>query len=1094
MAVAMWDRLNESQRAGLDISRHMGMTAAAGTGKTTALVARFVKALEASGFRPERIVAITFTIKAATEMRQRVSEQILRDARQAENSGDPDTAAKLRRAREELPSARIDTIHGFCASLLREYPFQAGVDPNFDIVEGVDEASLKRETIESTLDSIASNPEGSRQHDALACLLSEWRRKTIIRLLEELMARGRKAREWAHQMVSATPDAVRKLHSDKIGELKIALQSGERPPKDNKTDEGSLNRAIELMKALAAIYVSVDDAITIKKQEANVLGFDDLLILASGLLGDETVAKRVRSGMDHLLVDESQDTDPIQWDIIFRISPKDINGPKLFAVGDENQSIYRFRGADVTAFNLVKEAIKARNLKLDADNDKPDIVEMSDNLRSAPGLIDFFNALFSNIFGQDRYQKMICSQEASDYDHPGHIELIVAGNSDKTPLPEALEPEARTIAGRIREMCQNFNVTLRSEGANAGMQRRRAQYKDFGLLIRQRTHLEVLESALREHGIPYIVHEGKGFYENQEIKDIANVLSFLADPRDDIALAGVLRSPLFGLKDSSLLWISGLEGEFFGDKLEAAAGNVTTPEHISDKDALLIKLAWDRFSRWAGLKNRISNTELIRRISEESGQPASFGVSQRPLQEHANLKKLLNISRDPHLSLGDLAEKLKFLVESNAREGEAALVSHDLDAVKIMTIHAAKGLEFPIVIVPFTGLSFQTDKAKLMTGEGLALPKYVQEKDLKTPLKPLLKELESRRSKDESRRLLYVAFTRAQNALIISGTQNPKSKQADWLSWIMDCLEIEGPVAQVKGSEVKTELKSIIQVKGSEVKIELRDAVKLSKPDPDDTDEKIIGLAAKARSLRPVSLPARVTDETGADIIIPITGSSVQTLINDPAGYLLTTTESVSNDITANELPLIRGRIIHKIFEKLVPGDELEHAVRRFALIEGLFDENEIMKIANRARKALKQFEASDAKKLLEKSTERLNEFAFKMNLKNSIVTGAIDVAFLDPGNELWHVMDYKTDDVKGDLEEHIQEKGYENQVKLYALALKKLFRPKSGVKGHIYFTETGKTVQIAFSEPDLERFEQNLADSVEKARHNTGRYRPIAQ
>jgi ATP-dependent helicase/nuclease subunit A len=820
----------------------VAVTAGAGTGKTRTLVARYLSLLD-EGLPLRQIAALTFTRKAAREMRNRVRREI--EIYLAQEKLSDEETMRWQAYANELDAARIGTIHNLCADILRTHPAQVAIDPQFAVLDEAEAAMLAQEAVEMTLGWAV-------EEEGLLPLFSLLREKQLWELLEFFLKKRLDTRtalrwvkpesileHWRAQVQAAKSRELQKLLED--AEFKDSWKVLAENEAQNQDDKGEqqrlaavralqnlyrgdwedsardlailegLNIAVgsqnnwpggkeqlqevkaafkimrELVKgrpllklqingqdeafaaAMPAVYAAaakVQEAYQELKREYDALDFDDLEDLSIDLLREhEDVRTYWQSQIKALLVDEFQDTNEQQRRFMRLLCPQD---GKLFIVGDGKQSIYRFRGADVSVFANEKEVIGRHGGQL---------IDLHVSYRAHEALLTGMNQLLQPVLGSDgphrqAWEAPFAALEAGTKAvrpelGPPFMEFHLALGSKGKALPLA----ARALAGRLAELHSGNDL----------------DYGQMAILCRAAGSFQFYEDALDEEGIPYLTVAGKGFYERPEIRDLLNALQAVADPHDDLALVGLLRSPACGLSDVTLfhlaaaretnesLWVSLQRGIDVADEEEK--------ERVQTAVALVCDL-----NRQAGrlpvaaILNQFLARTFYRAILRRAGEVRAL----------RNVTKLLVDVRDSGLvSVAALLEYIQLLRESGSREGEARAVAGG--AVQIMTIHAAKGLEFPVVMLGDAGSKGSGARGTLIDSElGILLPgKNDEQKRAASYELGLFKE--QQQDDAERARLLYVALTRAEQMLLISGTApRPKSGQPSWPGWLGELAGICG--------------------------------------------------------------------------------------------------------------------------------------------------------------------------------------------------------------------------------------------------------------------------------------------------------------
>jgi ATP-dependent helicase/nuclease subunit A len=692
--------------------------AGAGTGKTTVLVERFVRAVIDEGTPVESMLAITFTEKAAAEMKTRVRRRFM----------------ELRRPIEARAAegAWISTIHGFCARVLRAHALSAGIDPGFRVLDELETQRLAVEAFDGALEEFMGE-----DPDRI-----------------ELVA-------------SYTPDRLRDMvrtaysHLRSRGQRHPRLEAAHAP----RTDEELARREYrvhEMLRALLALYDGRYERL--KRQRAG-LDFEDLELIARDLLeGDRGLREQYAGRFAHVLVDEFQDTSPLQNELLELLTDDN-----LFRVGDENQSIYRFRNAEVGMFRAHWEAARAAGRA----------ESITVNFRARGELLDAIDLAFERTWGE-RFEPLREPPASSPKPPPLSgpcVELIVVDRPRKRwderfdPAPEpwgaamhGAPPwralEARLLAKRVEELVR--------EGPWS--------YRDVVLLFRATTAMGLFERALEERGIPVHVVGGRGYWSQQQVSDLRHWLSALANTLDELAVYSVLASPLVGLSLDAVALL-GLEARrlhrdpFWLAREPDGHLDALLPE---DRGKLISFVA--RFEQERRAAPRFSLETLIDRAVTSTGYDRHLLSLPGGPRRMANVRKLMRMAREYEAEEGrDLRGFIDSLAERDAphtREGEAPLEAEALDAVRLMTVHRAKGLEFPVVCLADLGKDGRDDEGTLRISEdgsvGLRLAR-LEGAPLESERLARIKADQRAAAEEEERRIFYVAVTRAKEHLVLSG-------------------------------------------------------------------------------------------------------------------------------------------------------------------------------------------------------------------------------------------------------------------------------------------------------------------------------------
>lgn len=544
--------------------------------------------------------------------------------------------------------------------------------------------------------------------------------------------------------------------------------------------------AARVIFSLARLYLRVRDHFARLKQQRAALDFNDLEEITDRLLAShpEICAKYTdyeKGLIRALMIDEFQDTSPVQKRILWAIAPR---SAEMFIIGDAKQSIYRFRGADVTVFHDARRefaSLRGRE------------VGMTDCFRSHPRLVDFINHLFPSIFTQETiydtpYEAMSASR-LSAHENPAveiHIIFQDKDTQERMSAEELRQAEATLVARRISEIIAGDEVLICDIDSNT----RRVEYGDIALLFQASTNFDIYEEALIEAAIPYVTIAGRGFYDRQEITDISNLLAYLANPADSLRLAAALRSPMFAISDETLLSLR------LSKPLWESLADETV--YLCEGQSEAVAFARETILKLRGYVGRVSAGEIILRALGETGYLATLMALPHGERRVANMEKFIEQARGlPMMSLSEFVARINDLRFREAREGEAAI--EEAGAVRLMTVHKSKGLEFPVVwIVDATrGGGRDRDLVALHAEHGLAVNvkaegRLADDDPPRPAFFEMIKRMEEQMEEAEKKRLLYVAATRARDHLIISGaTGKSKLIGNHWFGRIASALGLE---------------------------------------------------------------------------------------------------------------------------------------------------------------------------------------------------------------------------------------------------------------------------------------------------------------
>jgi ATP-dependent helicase/nuclease subunit A len=794
--------MNEQQQAAVAATGEVFVSAGAGTGKTAVLVERFVRAVCDRGLDVDSILVITYTRRAAGELRTRIRAALAERGRQ-------DLA-------RELDGAWISTIHGFCLRLLKAYPFAAGLDPRFRELDDAQGAVIRGEAFRTALEGFCRDGDPDRLR-LLATYGADALRRMLTGVYETLRSAGRplslevaarsgldgpveELREAARCLVddpaatdnqrSAATQLLALLERDRrpdrllelsgfraSGERAATYEEARRAVEQAALDEAAARDRALLQELLERFEASYAEA----KARESALDFEDLQLHARDLLRDnEEIRERERHRFRSIMVDEFQDTNRLQCELVDLLRAPE---SEMFFVGDEFQSIYGFRHADVAVFRE-RRAAAAQLLPLTL------------NYRSRPEVLAAVNELFGSHFG-DEFQPLAAAAEFPDpvFGHP--VELLV---TDKSSYADSgvhwRRAEARAVARRVRELVD-------TGAATAG---------EIVLLFAAGTDAEWYEDELRKAGLPTYRATGKGYFGQQQVVDLLSYLRLLHNRYDDTALLTVLASPFVGISNDGLALV-----RRSASKRPLFAGiEHSLPPALDERDTRLLRAFRQRFDRLSDAMSRLSLERLCERVVTEHDYDLAVLAQWDGRRRYANMRKLARLARSYEELRGpDVEGFVRFVAEQEAvgaRELEAVAEEEGADAVRLLTIHAAKGLEFKVVIVADAG----RDKAPPSPDEILALADGRFGFRVADPVTTKRRGAfdyddvrETRRVEEEAEklRLYYVAMTRAKERLIVSGSidRERKADASTPIGWVLGRLDADDELASGGGGPVEIE-------------------------------------------------------------------------------------------------------------------------------------------------------------------------------------------------------------------------------------------------------------------------------------------------
>ena len=748
-----------AQRAAIDTrGRDVFTEAGAGSGKTGVLVERYCDCVTEDGVGPDSILAFTFTERAAGELRQRVRRRLMDRAHAAANAGELERARDIARAAREGERAWITTIHGFCRRLLAAHPVAARMDPRFRVLEEAESSRLRERAFDGALEQVIE-ADGRSAARFAAAFSGPRLREMVIDAHERLRSQG--------------------IDPPRLPDPGPPVRSVKKEDETPELTPAESRHAIEGLAAFRALLAAYGSEYARLKAERSGADFADLELRALELLrAPGPVADSWRERFTHLMVDEFQDTNRVQLDLVDALRGPDT---RLFVVGDEFQSIYRFRHADLAVFRDRRTAATR-----DAGVDE---LPLRGNFRSRPDVlaaVDFIGeAMFGQSFvpleaGLDVAQdppggapatELLLTDTAQDRDGGWRDEEI-----DLDPPPGEGNPayvaEARFLAQRLAE--------LRRHGVERG---------DMVVLLRAFTHVDAFEEALgRADLAPYVVG-GRGYWSQQQVEDALRLLGVVANPLDDELLFGALASPACGVS-ADALWLlrqSARDAEGHPRHVWPGIAEGEWPDAMPPEDARRLERFREVLTELRAEAPLRPLDGLIDRVISAFDYDVAILAMKGGPRRMANLRKLMRLAAEYEAHDGrDLRGFLDFAEERairDEREGMAAVQVEGHDGVRVMTVHAAKGLEFPVVAVADMGRTLGAGFANpnLLVGRlpgpvcdpsgarfGMRLPVAAGE-SLRLWELVALSEEESAAEVEEALRLVYVAATRAQDRLILSG-------------------------------------------------------------------------------------------------------------------------------------------------------------------------------------------------------------------------------------------------------------------------------------------------------------------------------------
>ena len=1077
----------EQKQAIETIGCHVCVVAGAGTGKTRVLVDRIVHLLNNEEVTLDNIVAITFTRKAASEMKSRLREACRKLAT-------PDDAAAMtfwRTREQEVETARITTIDSFCASLLREQAGRLGLDPDFVLLTESETILMRENAVTTTLLELMEQNESP-----LHALLPEYGLFAIQNTLMGIVGKGRfpksdHTNESPEDVADALIETAKKYLRPHIEQIKATLQSYD-DLGQKETDKREIYRLLQyaacqgiidnasfaqqiaacnialnaspvgtrktnwpatvdldfltefqkdvkkiigiwldlldkrpaqiesatLTQAFAAVHNAVEKTYAQQKTARSAMDFSDLLNGVNAMFRDyphlrKTVARQIR----YLLIDEFQDTNDTQWTLASHLMrTQDQPGAELFIVGDAKQSIYRFRQADVAVFRNAQDTLD-------------EVIRLQDSFRTLPDVMHFINHLFkkSGMLESVEPEYHSLNPRRTPLDQP-QIECWIPPELDppeKESADQSRKREAQLMAHRIRSLCDPHSPAL-THATESGSPRP-VEYGDIAILFRTKSNFLLYEQVLREYGIPTRLLSGSGFYKRQEIIDIRNLLHVVHNPWNESALLAFLRSPLCGLDDNSIYLLN-------------KSGSLIQAYH---EDTSLEDT--EQHTRLKRSRNLITDLRskrdwplpaFLRYILRETYLEAVLLSLHHGVQKAGNVRRLIEMAQElshiEPITLSTFLHHLEQLAAQDVREAEATLHAGGGGAVSIMSIHASKGLEFPVVILADTssvpgggnkggGLKFHPafgSDADLLGDDGHLEP---------SPVGQVIRFVNKAEEEAEAARVLYVALTRAQDRLVVSG--GPKPTKSSWLATIDNQVSLT------------------------------------SREDGDVVQGDGWGCTVYRHAESPPKLTTSESEKSTAPDIETLTKRAESVLLQH-SSTSLSVTEFIrqQSDTPAEDHPhtaaqhhaLLRGTILHRLMETWDFANEVQPHIESLLQTEFPSEQIDPETIQN-LKTTLDRFADSDLYKQLQSVPTIQKEILFTLNLDTCTLNGTID-ALLPDGT----ILDYKTGHPNPGLKEK-----YRRQLCIYAAAVQLLqgTPPKTGL---IYYLDTDESTKIDFTKEDL--------------------------
>ncbi|MCX7735822.1 MAG: UvrD-helicase domain-containing protein [Candidatus Kapabacteria bacterium] len=1224
-------KLTREQSIALSLDRNMCVTANAGSGKTTVLVQKFLKIIldESLNIDPRRVVAITFTKKAASEMLTKVVKK-LEEAIYQET--DFSKLKRLRKIRESMTYARISTIHSFCGSILRDFPIEADVSPFYYELSNSELLTIKRNAILSTFEQWLESDDDNKKLRAKNLFRELGRfkvqsivetllnKRDILENLENLYKNSNdfilnniysficsKINESGRLMHSLVSDFYRldiKLSSDKDSNVGFLLDNilidleieelintdkHQRHIEDLKanfkllfTDEGRVNKnfkkkskmmdeeevilniygekivellnflqilsdcpldekVIDYAKTILAMVKDINEIIEAEKQEINGLDFDDLLIKTRELLKNKYILGKVRRNIDYLLVDEFQDTNFIQYDIIKDIITEIVeekiapNTTQLFIVGDAKQSIYGFRNSDVRVFNqaltdikkinqmklergLINDVYLVNNQKINSKNDEEaqGDIKLTATFRLQPVIASFVDIVCGKLMKESanlydiKYEPFICARNVEsvldlnnqEQRWSGAVDFLLSfrKSNDENDSSEEIIGEAENITKFILNAVYGENP-LQVMDENGNM--RNVQFKDIAVLSRKRAGFSSLAESFLNSNIPFVVHSGSGFYQTQEITDLISLLYFIHNKNDDLSLVALLRSPFFDVDDLTLLKISKTEGETYWEKLINYTNIKNTDTYTNSLRAYLI------LREFIKLADRIPIYKLLAKFLQDAAWFGTVSNKSGEKQIIANIEKFLNFAREfdsrGFRNFYDFINEVKFITENEIDESESVFITDD-DVVNVMTVHASKGLEFPVVILQGTNSEAKKNEGFVISPElGLWFPvqklnekNYPEQCD--SPSYLITKEERKQIEYAEEKRLLYVALTRAKDYLVISAElklnkDNKVNKPSGFFKMLMKALNYDiNKIYDDESIDLKNNLLILVDNEPKEInhefkvniKSEIKDTKGIASLSEKKEDEKILNIREIFSNIE----------------YLNYSPTKIQNFLDDEKYFRLKYLLGLPIDAESNQIffqdseldeesGMIFGTLLHKVLERINIWLKSDLSIDIELLkntINSVIPFN-LINSKNLAENLLSEAQKVANSKFIKDNYENIingkSEYSLTIPIHNDFLNAKIDLLLknFDGNYEIW---DWKTNTIQDNEHKERLIAHYEFQMKVYAFLISKIFNQKEYLS-RLLFTKLADnnvrdeewTHKYIWTKEDLDSFEDELIEQI---------------
>lgn len=1142
------DELNTEQKKAVQLKDNAVVSAGAGSGKTKVLAKRFVYLILERNIKIEKILALTFTKKAASEMYDRIYKELIEVEAKLTDKYKKLLAGE---ALKNFTKANIGTLDSFCSMVARNGCSQFGISPDFNIAKNQSDKLAKEVALNFFMKhrnnkNIISLISGTNLEDFIFSFFEaflkyvlitkpidiEENKKLFIININNLFSKSINTVQKETNTILLIDDSNKK--DGLLSPLKeIILSFGNLPTtleksldndfinllekfsaidlrKGNKKDELLYNarKAASNLRDLSRDLVSIQNTFTkkdfvfelfdlldqlqqkfiTKKITENILSYADVAQLAvDALLYDIDLRNFYKNEFDSIMIDEFQDNNNLQRNLLFLISEKkdlqkkqipkslELEKDKLFFVGDDKQSIYLFRGADVSVFK-----------KLDSEFKFNESASLDINYRSEKSLIVFFNELFKNIFLDNKSTENSSEIEKNILEHEANFSEIKFFNNTENVKPSVKlciafnnlndgeqflnvdDTEAFTLVKEIIKMVEN-KVTVRHIDKKNIVTYRPCKFSDFAILFRVTTHQNTIEKYLRQMGVPYKTVQQKGIFNDAPINDIISIIKLALHPNDFFTYAQVLRSPFSKLDDIEitklLLQYSDMPFEFNKNDFS----NETQNKINSLQELFFRVLKYTHENTCAEIISKLWYDESYRYIILQNEN------YKRYMELYDYLFEIARLSDNSENSVEDFIQTVENYISQDTKlnDMEIPVEVTDYDnSVKLLTIHKSKGLEFPIVCLPFCASDKKTTRLtdKVLYSKELGLSISLKS-DTETGNKNEniffndAKSFEDKKEVAELKRLLYVALTRSESHIIMTGIKSSRSKDATNIDFknqkdLFNAMCENFSLKKADGSS-KTELSFydliISAIKCNETFFEkTKDIFQMQEIKPIPTKEPFIFLSSAKHAKEKSTLKKSQINEntkTSIEKINYIVNASCKTFkvaekkfftasnLDDTKQFYQNSNEekqmyfdtAETENISATELgTLTHATIAARLNKKdfTVPESEREKIL--------LWTEN---------------FFSSKLGALATKSKNIKTEYGIITKYEGKTVVGKIDLLF--ESDSVLYIIDYKTDKYEKPSE-------HKTQLEVYKKACTNLFEKSiDKIKAFVFYLRTGNVFEI---------------------------------